>query len=130
MYIRLRTTSDIYALFGPRARACAFLMHACARIRRFYTVCSPLGNARSETKTGCLKEKERERERKREKMRERRRGRKKKETKKKKKSKDRLVARIGFRTVSNDTSQDATATTRWSRESSYHRPASSFFPPR
>lgn len=38
-----------------------------------------------------------------------RRGRRRRQKKKKKKSKDRLVARIEFRTVSNDTGQDTTA---------------------
>lgn len=83
-------------------------MHACARVRRFHAVCSPLGNERSETKNWQF---ERGRGRKKERQNGRKAERKweKKEMKKKKRSKDRLVARIGFRTVSNDTSRDATA---------------------
>lgn len=66
-------------------------------------------------------EKERKRGRKRKGNREKEKGRwggRRKEKKQKtKRSNDRLVARIGFRTVSNDTGQDARPPQRWSRES-------------
>lgn len=65
---------------------------------RFHAVCSSLGNQRPETKTRGSREREKKGEE------------EGTEREKKKKSKDRSVARIGFKTVSNDTGQDMTAT--------------------
>lgn len=78
-----------------------FLVCICAHARRSHAVCSPLGNERPETKTNQRFEGAREKEQ--------RCGRGGRRKPKKKKSKDRPVARIGFRTVSNDTGQDTTA---------------------
>lgn len=93
----------------------------CIRVSacRFHAVCSPLGNERPETKPRGSRKGRGERQR-------RKRNRERK--KKKKKSKDRPVTRIGFKTVSNDTGQDMTATVMWSRESFYHRRHPSLFP--
>jgi len=96
-YAQLR----IFMRFSTRARACPFLvMHLCA-CTLLSCRCSPLGNERPETKTRGSKERERRAEMQRKRRR---------KQKKKKKSKNRLVARIEFRTVSNDTDQDTTAT--------------------
>lgn len=110
MDARLRAVPNIYAFLYMYIRPWCILV--C--MLRFRAVYSPLGNERSETKTRCSKERERKYERE-EGTRDRR------SRKRKRKSSSAVVeedeqrigcvaARIGFRTVSNDT---------WSRDDRY-----------
>lgn len=85
--------------FSTRARACPFLVCICAHARCFHTRLFSAWERAAWDKS--VQESEREEQK-------CQRG-KEERKQKKKKSKDRLVARIGFRTVSNDTGQDATA---------------------
>lgn len=109
MQLRIFMRSSTCAYARVRLRCVLVRVHAA-----FMPFVLCLGTNGLETKTCGLKKRERNKETEKEKEKSRRRGKRKEEKKEKKKKKtkrsnDRLVARIGFRTVSNDTGQDTTA---------------------